>query len=339
MFGLSKKKKSDAAAGEQIIGLTAEALDLDKEIIVHAMPPRFRASHPGSGQAKKTGLLILILGMLFLVAVAGGAYYFLFLAEAPAAPTATTTPALETANTEPEPAVVETVPEKTEIINPPAATSTIIATTTPPEAVATTTATTTEPAVKSLTKAVDSDKDGLTDIEEGVLGTDPAAADSDGDGYSDLAELNNFYDPAGPGKLADSPRWKKYLNPTYGYSLLRPEIFAPKPLGGDYSVSFVAPDNQFFQLEVQPNTTRSSIMDWYREQFGEPAELARLVEGRDASGAPSWLGIKSGDGLNLYLTDTKFSNIFTLSYNVGLERTLAYPNFFNLFITSLEFTK
>jgi len=193
--------------------------------------------------------------------------------------------------------------------------------------------------VKNLTTAVDTDNDGLTDVEEALLGTNPNAADSDGDGYGDLAELNSLYDPAGSGKLEASPRWHKYLNSTYNYSLLEPSNFVLKPLGGDYSVSFISPDNQFFQIEVQPNTTRASIMDWYREQFGEPAEVTLLVEGKDSSGTPSWLGIKSADGLNLYLTDNKFSNIFTLSYNVGLERIMTYPNLFNVFIKSLQFSK
>jgi len=352
MFDLFKTKKSAVIAANQITGLPEEAVDLDKEIVVHTMPARFRASRPGSGQAKKTGLIILIFGGLFLVALAVGAYYFLFLVEPAAAPTASTTPIAEQVKAEPKPKVSEPAAEKTEISEPPAATSssaglsageageagTIIATTSP-EAIATTTAATTEPVVKSLTTAVDADNDGLTDAEEAVLGTNPAAVDSDGDGYSDFAEFNNLYDPAGPGKLEASPRWKKYLNPTYNYSLLVPESFVLKPLGGDYSVSFVAADNQFFQLEVQPNTTRASIMDWYREQFGEPAEVTRLMEGKDASGAPIWLGIKSADGLNLYLTDNKFSNILTLSYNVGLQRTVTYPNLFNIFIKSLQFSK
>jgi len=345
MFDLFKKKKLGAVADNQITGLPEEAVDLDKEIVVHTMPPRFRASRPGSGQAKKTGLLILIFGGLLLVALAGGAYYFMFIVEPATVPTATSSPESEQVKVEPKKEVTLLEPEKTAVTQPPVATSssvgeagTIIATTSP-EAIATTTATTTEPVVKSLTTAVDADNDGLTDVEEAVLGTNPAAVDSDGDGYSDFAELNNLYDPAGPGKLEASPRWKKYLNPTYNYSLLTPSSFSLKPLGGDHSVSFVASDNQFFQVEVQPNTTRASIMDWYREQFGEPAEVTRLMEGKDAGGAPIWLGIKSADGLNTYLTDNKFSNILTLSYNVGLERTVTYPNLFNIFIKSLQFSK
>lgn len=44
----------------------------------------------------------------------------------------------------------------------------------------------------------DADKDGLSDDEEGVYGTDPANSDSDGDGYSDGVEVRSGYDPLKP---------------------------------------------------------------------------------------------------------------------------------------------
>lgn len=44
----------------------------------------------------------------------------------------------------------------------------------------------------------DSDKDGLSDDEESVYGTDPTKADSDGDGYSDGVEVRSGYDPLKP---------------------------------------------------------------------------------------------------------------------------------------------
>jgi hypothetical protein len=61
----------------------------------------------------------------------------------------------------------------------------------------------------SQNKAVfqDSDRDGLSDAEEKIYGTDPSNADSDRDGYSDGVEVKSGYDPmkSAPGdKLASN---------------------------------------------------------------------------------------------------------------------------------------
>lgn len=47
----------------------------------------------------------------------------------------------------------------------------------------------------------DSDRDGLSDIEEKKYGTDPLNQDTDGDGYLDGAEVMGGYNPLGTGKL------------------------------------------------------------------------------------------------------------------------------------------
>lgn len=48
---------------------------------------------------------------------------------------------------------------------------------------------------------LDSDGDGLTDIEEEEWRTDPNYSDSDYDGYLDGEEVQNGYNPLGPGKM------------------------------------------------------------------------------------------------------------------------------------------
>jgi len=47
----------------------------------------------------------------------------------------------------------------------------------------------------------DSDKDGLTNLQETGYGTNPDMDDTDGDGHSDSEEINNGYNPLGSGKL------------------------------------------------------------------------------------------------------------------------------------------
>ncbi len=51
---------------------------------------------------------------------------------------------------------------------------------------------------------LDTDKDGLSDVIEQSLGTNPTVADTDGDGFSDGVEVNSGHDPlsASPQKVA-----------------------------------------------------------------------------------------------------------------------------------------
>lgn len=52
----------------------------------------------------------------------------------------------------------------------------------------------------------DTDADGLFDREEvDVYGTDPLNPDTDGDGFTDGQEIKGGYDPNGPGKLLEVP--------------------------------------------------------------------------------------------------------------------------------------
>ena len=55
--------------------------------------------------------------------------------------------------------------------------------------------------VNHLTPGVDTDADGLSNIDEAKCGTNPYKADTDGDGHTDLIELQNGYNPRGDGKL------------------------------------------------------------------------------------------------------------------------------------------
>lgn len=55
--------------------------------------------------------------------------------------------------------------------------------------------------IKDTDTSIDSDNDGLNDVEEAKKGTDPKKADTDGDGFTDGQEVHDGYDPlrAAPG--------------------------------------------------------------------------------------------------------------------------------------------
>lgn len=176
------------------------------------------------GSGSKSYLKIIII-VVIVLAVLGGAYftYSQFMkteepiAEAPATVNkATTTPVSSPKPT--DTGFVTVVPGmgSSTTVNPVGASTS--SPTTPTEIIATSTVV--------VESTVDSDVDGLTDVEEKISGTNlnvidtdndglsdyeevkiyrtnALNADSDGDSYLDGAEVKSGYNPNGPGKLAD----------------------------------------------------------------------------------------------------------------------------------------
>ena len=179
--------------------------------------------------------------------------------------------------------------------------------------------------------ANDTDGDGLGDIEELLLDCSPGAADSDGDGYNDLAELLSLYNPAGGGKIIVNPNIEKYTNQTYSYSLYYPDIWILKTAGGEEALLFQISTDQFIQIAVEENAGNKTIDEWYKEQFNVSS-----IKAEQRINKESWLGIKSENGLVVYLMYSGDPNIFAISYNPGPEGVMNYKNIFNMIVNSLE---
>jgi hypothetical protein len=163
-----------------------------------------------------------------------------------------------------------------------------------------------------------------------LLGLSDENVDTDGDGYTDLSELNNSYDPAGVGRLLDNINVGKYENKTFAYSVFYPLAWTRTAIGGNDSIMFKSPDNNFIQVIVQPNTDKQPIEDWYEEQFG----FGSFTPEQKLSGN-GWLGIENEDGLTVYLADDNGNYIFALSYSSDSEEMSSYKNIFNMMVKSL----
>jgi len=320
-----KKPTAEVAPEPATSGPVMEKQITIDNVSIHAMPERFRNQADKMNTAKTTGLVIIAGGVAFLIIVSAALYYFLFRPPSATETAEVTEPALIE---QPEQAEAEVVPESIA----PATTTPGLATLPTDESLATSTATTTpeavaEEAAAGLMPAADSDSDGLTDKEEGLLGTNSLIPDSDGDGYIDGAELLNLYDPASKGKLTDNPAIASYENKTFSYDALYPKSWQESTNGGDDSVMFKSADNQFIQIVVQPNAAKQTLDQWYMEQLAVSA-----VNETDRVSGDSWQGLKSQDGLNLYLMDSKKSYIFSLTYNPGESSLLEYVNIYQLLI-------
>jgi hypothetical protein len=178
--------------------------------------------------------------------------------------------------------------------------------------------------------AADSDGDGLTDLEELLFDTNPNAPDSDGDGYDDLTEVKNLYNPAGSGKITDNPGFTVYEN-EYSYSFVRPKSWNIDVFGGNDSVMLQLKNNQFIQVIVQVKSENETIDGWYKRQF-----MVDVIDNERVSNPAGFKGVRSKDGLTVYLEHPEKNYIVTVTYNTGLENTLYYKNIFELIIESMQ---
>lgn len=338
MFDFFKKNKPEQTetVKEKIPEPTLkEPLKADN-LAIHVMPERFRHQSVKQDSAKTIGLIIIIGGAVVLLVASAALYYFLF--RKPSVTIIQKSP-LVTENNQPVEAS-QTKAEGDQTIETPAAliaSGTEITTLPLGDETATTTVATTTPEIAplvpelSLRVGADSDNDGLTDIEEILLGAASSTADTDGDGYLDGSELINLYNPAGAGKLTVNSNISLYENKTFAYDLLYPSTWQTSINGGDDSLMFKSGDNQFVQVIVQTNVNKQALDDWYLEQL----EVLTISQADRVSGS-NWQGLKSSDGLNIYLMDKKQNYIFSLTYNPGGGNTLEYFNIFQMMVKSFN---
>lgn len=161
-----------------------------------------------SGHMSGTKLLLIIIGTVIVVGAAGYLSFTLLGSKEPVVPQEQV----------PAPTGGRLTPEEVNL----GGTTPVVPEPTPEPVVS-------EPIVPApVVVDVDTDKDGLSDVEEARLGTDPSKndtdedglndreevviytsdplkADTDGDTYPDGSEVRNGYNPAGPGKLLVVP--------------------------------------------------------------------------------------------------------------------------------------
>ncbi|QLQ05245.1 MAG: thrombospondin type 3 repeat-containing protein [Anaerolineae bacterium] len=129
----------------------------------------------------------------------------------------------------------------------------------------------------------DSDGDGLTDVQEGLLGTNAFVADSDGDGLSDYQEVTGF--------MAGSQRW--YSDPqkasTLDDNVLDGQKCATWPACPD-SDGDGTPDiaDRDIDNDGVPNTIDLSPFKVGGPTFGGSAPLALTINGLTAN-APTYV--------------------------------------------------
>lgn len=337
-FGKAKPKQADPASPEKP---QTPSYNVEDEVVFHVMPSKFKKEAADAKTAQKTGIFIMIGGGLFVLAlfVAAG-WYFLNVNTGKTAIKKQTSILI----------AEENAPTTTPLVETPAAPVSQLATSSDVSSLASTTSD--AAATSSNTNSngnssdvsillaqqgiasSDADGDGLSDAEETLLGSDKDKTDSDGDGFSDFAEFSKDYNPAGKGKLIDSGLMALYDSGSF--SLVYPKSWVFKAAGND-SVYFDTNAGQLIKVSTQANTRNESIANWYQEQFSsEQVSSEQMLSQTDASGRLLWQGIKSKNGLSVFMTDPETKTIVSMNYDLGAQKEMKYKEIFSYMVNSFR---
>ncbi len=182
----------------------------------------------------------------------------------------------------------------------------------------------------------DTDGDGLTDMEELLLGTKVDNKDTDGDGFLDGTEVLNLYNPIGtdPAKIEFSGLVTTYVNPIYQYNLFYPnKWFARTTDAVNNEVVFTSPLDESVILTVEEKPGDQTLKDWYLSK--NPTVLPETVT--EIATNSQQVTLMSADGFAFYLAKGTF--VYILKYDIGTKQLAAYPSIFRMMVESFVFTE
>ncbi|MBU0531270.1 MAG: hypothetical protein ABIG32_01465 [Candidatus Uhrbacteria bacterium] len=188
------------------------------------------------------------------------------------------------------------------------------------------------PFVTELRGGVDSDSDGLTNIEETLYGTNPQLPDSDSDGFLDGNEVFHRYNPNGtaPGSLFESGLVMLFDDPAFSYTIFYPTVWNLRAVGGPTEqVVFTAATSEIVQILKNEKDATLSITEWFLTQDGD-ISANELLEFTTKEGLT---GVMSPDRLTAYVDAGNL--VYVVSYNVGTKATIDYLQTFQMMLNSL----
>lgn len=186
-----------------------------------------------------------------------------------------------------------------------------------------------------IRSGVDSDSDGLTDVEENdIYHSNPYSPDTDGDKFLDGNEVFHLYSPIAltPATLLDSALVKTYQNQEFGYSLWYPATWAAVSKDAENrEIDFVAPSGEAIIVTAVSNPGNLSLQDWYLANVPN----ARIEEIKPLETKGGKNGIQSEDRLTAYFS--KSGNILEIKYNLGNQCVIEYRSTFGMMVRSFVY--
>ncbi len=178
---------------------------------------------------------------------------------------------------------------------------------------------------------LDTDSDGLTDVEETLYVTDTRIPDTDGDGFLDGNEVFHLYNPAGkaPVSLLDSGLVKIFQG-TIGWVMRVPGTWVVTQNEADGSkVTIDSRHGETFVITVEENPSKKSIVDWYLESHpGIPS--TQILQYRSKGG---YTGVIGADLLSTYIPWG--GKIFVFTYHLNGQAFINFRTTYSMMLNSL----
>lgn len=179
---------------------------------------------------------------------------------------------------------------------------------------------------------LDTDSDGLTDVEEAMYGTQVTRPDTDGDGFLDGNEVFHLYHPDGrePLRLIDTGDVEIIDQPTFAFTLYAPTSWTVQANTSEQQIVMVAPTGESLQVVRQDIDVAQTLRSWYLDNTSAsqqvPLESFRTKQGFVAA----W----TDDHLTAYV---RFDDVTVLifTYNLGNENRVEYRQTFEMVLNSL----
>lgn len=179
---------------------------------------------------------------------------------------------------------------------------------------------------------LDSDSDGLSDVEEVVFGTDPRVPDTDGDGFLDGNEVFHLYNPKvkAPVNLIDSGLVTPFVSPA-GWSIFVPKGWKSMLDAADGSkATILSGQGETFHIEIVDNPQKQSLSAWYLA--ANPSVTA--TDPRTITTKGGLEGLMGADRLDAFFSwDGK---IFKIVYDNDSKPFINFRTTFEMMLNSLR---
>ncbi len=183
--------------------------------------------------------------------------------------------------------------------------------------------------------ASDFDADGLTDLEEEIYGTDPAAFDSDKDEYNDGQEVLNLYNPKGvaPVRIADSGLVREYAAPNALYRFYYPVLWTIGAVdAAGTNILITAANGDYIEVRQSPKRPGEDFNTW----FGRTAVSEKITDLETSLNRFGTSFYKRKDGLVAYINGPQ--QVIVLLYHPESNAPIHFRKVMQMLLESLRVT-